>query len=78
MPKAHLYADVLAAVFSASPHLASQVIEPNNFPHMPPAKHPQLVDSDFATLRSWFAMCAPPMPDDASCPMPDDAGTDAE
>lgn len=60
---------------------AAQVIEPNNFPHMPPAGHPQLVDSDFATLRAWFATCALPGPDDASCPTLDagpDAATDGD
>jgi hypothetical protein len=52
----------------------AQVIEPNNFPHMPPSTQPQLVPSDFATLRAWFAACAPPVPEGTGCDVTEDGG----
>lgn len=57
----------------------AQVIEPNNFPHMPPIGYPQLSDADFATLRGWFAACAQPVPEGTGCDVGEvvpDGGTD--
>jgi hypothetical protein len=52
----------------------SQVIEPNNYPHMPPPSQPQLTDADFATLHKWFAACAPPVPEGTGCDVSEGAG----
>lgn len=52
----------------------SQVIEPNNYPHMPPPGQPQLTDSDFATLHKWFADCAPAVPEGTGCDVSEGAG----
>ena len=41
----------------------AQVIEPDGLPHMPRDGAPQLADSELATLREWFAACAPPIPE---------------
>jgi hypothetical protein len=49
----------------------SEVIEPGNFPHMPPADHPQLDGADFAILRDWFQRCAPPDPEGLGCDVTD-------
>jgi hypothetical protein len=49
----------------------SEVIEPGNAPHMPPRDQPQLTASDFATLRGWFAACAPPAPEGMGCDVVD-------
>ncbi len=46
------------------------VIEPDNFPHMPPAGQPQLTDTDFQVLRGWFTACAPPQPEGTGCDVP--------
>jgi hypothetical protein len=52
----------------------SQVIEPGNFPHMPPPTQPQLTDSDFATLHAWFMACAPPLREGTGCDIGEDSG----
>jgi hypothetical protein len=52
----------------------AEVIEPGNFPHMPPPTQPQLTTGDFATLRAWFAACAPPLPEGTGCDVTEDAG----
>jgi hypothetical protein len=52
----------------------AQVIEPGNYPHMPPSTQPQLVASDFSTLRGWFAACAPPVPEGTGCDVSESAG----
>lgn len=55
----------------------SQVIEPNNFPHMPPPTEPQLTSSDFDTLHAWFDACAPALPEGTGCDVTEgDAGAD--
>ncbi len=58
----------------------SQVIEPNNFPHMPPPTEPQLTQSDFDTLRAWFDACAPALAEGTGCDVGEgdagDASTD--
>ncbi len=51
----------------------AKVIEPDNFPHMPPNGQPQLTDADFQTLRSWFSACVPPNLEGAGCDV-DDGG----
>ena len=56
----------------------SQVIEPGNFPHMPPPTQPQLVESDFDTLRAWFAACAPGLPEGMGCDFAEDGGMSPE
>ncbi len=53
----------------------AQVIEPGNFPHMPPATQPQPTPSDLATLRGWFAACAPPLQEGTGCDVAEDGGT---
>jgi hypothetical protein len=55
----------------------SQVIEPGNFPHMPPPGQPQLTDSDFTTLHKWFAQCAPAVPEGTGCDVGEGAASDA-
>jgi hypothetical protein len=45
----------------------SEVIEPNNFPHMPPTGNPQLTDSDLTTMRGWLAACAHPVEEGSGC-----------
>lgn len=52
----------------------AQVIEPGNLPHMPPADHPQLTPSDFATLHGWFNQCAPPVAEGSGCDVAEDGG----
>jgi hypothetical protein len=52
----------------------AQVIEPGNLPHMPPADHPQLEASDFATLHAWFDQCAPPVSEGTGCDADEDGG----
>ncbi len=47
------------------------VIEPGNFPHMPPNGQPQLTEPDFQTLRNWFSACVPPRPEGAVCDVGD-------
>jgi hypothetical protein len=54
----------------------AQVIEPGNYPHMPPAGQPQLTASDFSTLRGWFAACAPPVPEGTGCDVSEGSGSD--
>ena len=56
----------------------AQVIEPNNFPHMPPPTQPQLTQSDFDTLHAWFDACAPALPEGTGCDVGEDAGADAD
>jgi hypothetical protein len=58
----------------------AQVIEPGNFPHMPPPTQPQPTPSDLDTLRTWFAACAPPVPEGTGCDVEDagDAGDAGE
>lgn len=41
----------------------AQVVEPAFLPHMPPSNQPQLTVDELNTLRSWFAACAPPVPE---------------
>ncbi len=53
----------------------AQVIEPGNFPHMPPATQPQPTESDLNTLREWSAQCAPPVPEGTGCDVSEDGGT---
>jgi hypothetical protein len=52
----------------------AQVIEPGNFPHMPPPSQPQLMQSDFDTLHAWFMSCAPPLPEGTGCDVSEDGG----
>jgi hypothetical protein len=54
----------------------AQVIEPGNYPHMPPAGQPQLTASDFSTLRGWFAACAPPVPEGTGCDVSEGSASD--
>jgi hypothetical protein len=51
-----------------------EVIEPDGAPHMPPLDQPQLDAPQLATLRAWFAACAPPSAEFAGCDV-EDAGT---
>ena len=41
----------------------AEVIEPGGLPHMPFGDAPPLTDAQLATLRSWFAGCAMPIPE---------------
>lgn len=43
----------------------AMVIEPDGVPHMPLGQAPQLTPDELQTLRSWFAACAPPLPEGA-------------
>jgi hypothetical protein len=52
----------------------AQVIEPDGQPHMPPntpsLMAPQLTEAELATLRGYFAMCAPGLPEGTGCDRP--------
>jgi uncharacterized membrane protein len=45
----------------------AEVIEPGAVPHMPYKTAPQLTDAEHATLKAWFAACAPPQPEGKGC-----------
>lgn len=45
----------------------AQVIEPDFLPHMPPSTAPQPMPPELATLRSWLATCALPVPEGTGC-----------
>jgi len=56
----------------------AQVIEPNNFPHMPPPTEPQLTPSDFDTLHAWFDACAPAVAEGSGCDIGEGADAAAD
>ncbi len=59
--------------------VAATMIDPNSIPHMPPFKLPdggsvpQLTQAEHDTLASWFAQCAPPLPEGTGCDVGEDA-----
>lgn len=52
----------------------AEVIEPGGLPHMPYRDAPPLTDAELTTLRSWFAACAPPIPEGTGHDLSDDGG----